>query len=50
MKQPLEIRFIGMEPSDAVEAAARKKADKLEYWFGPDNMAGAPFEHLRHAA
>jgi len=38
MKQPLEIRFIGMEPSDAVEAAARKKADKLDR-FRPDIMA-----------
>ncbi len=37
MKQPLEIRFIGMEPSDAVEAAARKKADKLDR-FRPDIM------------
>lgn len=38
MKQPLEIRFIGMEPSDAVEAAARRKADKLDR-FRPDIMA-----------
>jgi ribosomal subunit interface protein len=37
MKQPLEIRFIGMEASDAVEAAARKKADKLDR-FRPDIM------------
>lgn len=33
MKKPLELRFLGMEPSAAVEAAARRKADKLEqYW------------------
>lgn len=30
MKQPLQIRFLGMEPSDAVEEAARKKAGKLD--------------------
>jgi ribosomal subunit interface protein len=38
MKQPLQIRFVGMEPSDAVEAAARRKADKLDR-FRPDIMA-----------
>jgi ribosomal subunit interface protein len=38
MKQPLEIRFIGMELSDAVEAAARLKAGKLDR-FRPDIMA-----------
>lgn len=37
MKQPLEIRFIGMEASDAVESAARRKADKLDR-FRPDIM------------
>jgi ribosome-associated translation inhibitor RaiA len=30
MKQPLEVRFLGMEPSEAVEAAAREKAAKLD--------------------
>lgn len=30
MKQPVEIRFLGMEASAAVEAAARKKVDKLD--------------------
>lgn len=30
MKQPLQIRFLGMESSDAVESAARKKAGKLD--------------------
>lgn len=38
MKQPLEIRFIGMEPSEAVEAAARAKAERLDH-FRPDVMA-----------
>jgi len=35
MKQPLQICFLGMEPSDAVESTARKKAAKLET-FSPD--------------
>ena len=30
MKQPLQICFLGMGPSEAVESAARKKATKLE--------------------
>ena len=30
MKLPLQIRFLGMEPSEALESAARKKADKLD--------------------
>ena len=30
MKQALELRFLGMEPSAAVEAAARDKAGKLD--------------------
>ncbi len=38
MKQPLQIRFLGMEPSEAVESAARKKADKLDR-FCPDIMS-----------
>lgn len=38
MRQPLELRFIGMEPSDAVESAARAKAEKLDH-FRPDIMA-----------
>lgn len=38
MKQPLDIRFIGMERSEAVEAAARAKAEKLDR-FRPDIMA-----------
>jgi ribosome-associated translation inhibitor RaiA len=38
MKQPLQIRFLGLEPSDAVESAARSKADKLDQ-FCPDIMS-----------
>lgn len=38
MKQPLQILFSGMEPSEAVEAAARAKAEKLDR-FHPDIMS-----------
>lgn len=38
MKQPLQIVFLGMDPSAAVEAAARKKADKLDT-FARDIMS-----------
>lgn len=38
MKQPLQITFHGMEPSDAVEDAARKKAEHLER-FASDIMS-----------
>lgn len=38
MKQPLQLAFIGMEPSAAVEAAVREKAAKLDR-FHPDLMA-----------
>lgn len=38
MKQALQIRFLGMAPSEAVEAAAREKAEKLDR-FRPDLMA-----------
>jgi ribosomal subunit interface protein len=38
MKQPLQITFHGMEPSDAVEDAARKKAEHLEH-FARDIMS-----------
>ena len=38
MKQPLQIRFLGIEPSAAVEAAARRKVDKLDT-FCPDLMS-----------
>lgn len=38
MKQPLDIRFIGLERSEAVESAARAKAEKLDR-FHPDIMA-----------
>lgn len=38
MKQPLELRFIGMAPSEALDSAARAKAAKLDQ-FRPDIMA-----------
>lgn len=38
MKQPMELRFLGMEPSAAVEAAARDKVAKLDQ-FCRDLMA-----------
>lgn len=38
MKQPMQLRFLGMEPSDAVAAAARDKAAKLDQ-FHPDLMS-----------
>jgi ribosomal subunit interface protein len=47
MKQPLEIRFAGMEPSEAVEAAARRKAEKLDR-FRPDIMACRVTIELAH--
>jgi len=34
MKQPLEVRFLGLEPSAAVEEAARAKAAKLDQFRG----------------
>ncbi len=38
MKQPLQIRFVGVDPSDAVETAARAKAEKLDL-FRTDIMS-----------
>jgi ribosome-associated translation inhibitor RaiA/cold shock CspA family protein len=38
MKLPPQIRFVGMEPSDAVESAARRKAEKLDL-LCPDIMS-----------
>lgn len=38
MKLPVHIQFHGMEPSDALEASARKQVHKLES-FAPDLMA-----------
>jgi ribosome-associated translation inhibitor RaiA len=38
MKQPLDLRFLGMASSPAVEVAAREKAVKLER-FRPDLMS-----------
>lgn len=47
MKQPLQIRFIGLEPSEAIEAAARTKAGKLDR-FRPDIMACRVTIELEH--
>jgi len=38
MKQPPDIRFIGMEPSEALDTAAREKIAKLEQ-LSPQIMA-----------
>ena len=38
MKLPLQVRFLGLEPSEAVESAVRTKAEKLEQ-FCPDLMS-----------
>jgi ribosomal subunit interface protein len=38
MKQPLQILFVGVDPSEAVEAAARTKAEKLDR-FDPAIMS-----------
>lgn len=38
MKQPLELRFIGVEPTPALEAAARDKAAALDR-FNPSIMS-----------
>ena len=38
MKLPLQIRFLGMEPSDAVASVARRKGAKLDR-FCPDLMS-----------
>jgi ribosome-associated translation inhibitor RaiA/cold shock CspA family protein len=38
MKLPLQIHFLGLEPSEAVESAAREKAGKLNR-FAPDLMS-----------
>lgn len=35
MQQPVQINFLGMERSDAVDAAARRKVDHLERMAGP---------------
>lgn len=47
MKQPLQIRFVGMEPSEAVETAAREKAGKLDHFF-PDIMSCRVAIELTH--
>jgi ribosome-associated translation inhibitor RaiA len=38
MKLPLQIHFLGLEPSQAVETAARERAAKLDH-FAPDLMS-----------
>lgn len=47
MKQAPDIRFIGMEPSAALAAAAHEKASKLEL-FGPQIMACHVAVELAH--
>lgn len=47
MKQPLQVLFIGVEPSEAVEAAARAKAEKLDR-FRPDIMSCRVTIELAH--
>ena len=47
MKQPLQIRFLGLEPSEAVETAAREKAAKLDRFF-PEIMACRVSIELTH--
>lgn len=47
MKQPLQIRFIGLEPSEAVETAARAKAEKLDR-FRTDIMSCRVTIELAH--
>jgi len=47
MKMPTHISFHGMEPSEAVEVAAREKAQKLEQ-FCPDIMSCRVAIELEH--
>ncbi len=51
MDVPLELSFRNMDPSDAVEANVREKADKLERYFGRINscrvVVEAPHRHHR---
>lgn len=47
MKQPLQIRYNGIEPSEAVETAVRTKAEKLDR-FHPDIMACRVTIELAH--
>ena len=47
MRQPLQIRFLGMDPSPAVEAAAREKAAKLDR-FRADLMSCRVTIELQH--
>jgi ribosomal subunit interface protein len=47
MKQPLQVRFNGLEPSEAVEAAAHTKAEKLDR-FHPGIMSCRVTIELAH--
>ena len=47
MKMPLHIRFLGLEPSEAVETAAREKGAKLDQ-FCPDLMSCTVTVELLH--
>ena len=47
MKQPLQVRFIGMESSEAVEAATRTKAEKFDR-FRSDIMSCRVTIELAH--
>ena len=47
MKQPLQIRFLGLQPSEAVEAAVREKAARLDHVF-PEIMACRVSIELAH--
>jgi ribosomal subunit interface protein len=47
MKQPLQVSFLGMDPSPALESAAREKAAKLDQ-FCPDIMSCRVAIELKH--
>jgi cold shock CspA family protein/ribosome-associated translation inhibitor RaiA len=47
MKLPLQITFRGLEPSDALEADIREKADKLDR-FSPDIMSCRVVVEVHH--
>lgn len=46
MQQPLQLRFLGMEPSPAVEDAARDKAAKLDQFCNDLMSCRVTIEHL----
>ena len=47
MKQPLQIRFLGLQPSEALEAAVREKAARLDHVF-PEIMGCRVSIELAH--